>query len=229
MGFLYILAPVLKTLYPGKKELIESYKRHLEFFNVNPYFVTIPVGITIAMEEQRQSAKSISDMKMIVSGPLAAVGDSLIWAGWRPFSTFVMISLMFLSGYVRITGEFFELTPFTDKYSYSLIVILFLFIYNGPGLFLRYYGLKHGYEKKMGFIGLVKKIVEINLVRNIRLAGLLLLGITVAVIFFRDLELSGKLIYITAFPLISFLLLKGVPVMILFYGIVFFSVIIRYI
>lgn len=230
LGFLYIIAPVLKKIYPEKRSLINAYKRHLEFFNINPYFVTIPIGIVTAMEEEKSSAKSISDMKMTLSGPLAAVGDSLFWAGWRPFSTFMIVSLMFLSGYVRISagGGVFEIAPFSDKIVCLMVIFLFLFIYNVPGLFLRFYGLKHGYEKKTGVIGLIKKITDIHLVRNIRFTGHLLVGLTAIVIFFRDMETSGKLVFLIGFPLMAFLLRRGIPVLLFFYSLILFSVLINY-
>ena len=41
VGFLYILYPVLKKLYPDKEKRKEALLRHIGFFNTNPYMVTI--------------------------------------------------------------------------------------------------------------------------------------------------------------------------------------------
>lgn len=228
LGFLYLIAPALKKIYPEKRALINAYSRHLEFFNVNPYFVTMPAGIIVAMEEEKSSAKSISDMKMTLSGPLAAVGDSLFWAGWRPFSTFLMISFMFLSGHVRVSsgGDIINVAPNSTGIVCLITILLLLSLYNVPAFFLRYYGLKYGYEKKLGVIELVKKMMDIRLVKYIRRIGYILAALTVIVILLRDLTMPGRLVFMIAFPLMAFLLKKGVPVLLLFYSVIFGSVLI---
>lgn len=44
-SYCFALLPILKKLYPDKKDLSESMKRHMEFFNTTPYVVgNISVG-----------------------------------------------------------------------------------------------------------------------------------------------------------------------------------------
>ena len=45
VGFLYILYPVLKNLYPNKEKRKEVLLRHIGFFNTNPYMVTVIVAM----------------------------------------------------------------------------------------------------------------------------------------------------------------------------------------
>ena len=52
LGFLYILAPVLNKLYPEREKRVQSYGRHLEFFNTHPYFANVLVGIVTGLEEE---------------------------------------------------------------------------------------------------------------------------------------------------------------------------------
>ena len=57
IGFLYILYPVLKKLYPKQEDRKEVLLRHLGFFNTNPYMVNIIVAMVINCE------KNISENK----------------------------------------------------------------------------------------------------------------------------------------------------------------------
>lgn len=52
LGYCFAMVPIIKRLYTGD-ERKQALKRHLEFFNTQP-FVTAPIlGVTAAMEEQK--------------------------------------------------------------------------------------------------------------------------------------------------------------------------------
>ena len=55
MGFCVSLIPALKKLYQGD-ELKAALKRHLEFFNTQPFLAASIMGIIAAMEEKRQGS-----------------------------------------------------------------------------------------------------------------------------------------------------------------------------
>ena len=90
LGYCFGMVPILKRLYEGE-ELKQAIKRHLEFYNTQP-FVTAPIiGITAAMEEQRANGKDIPDgvingIKVGMMGPLAGVGDPIFWGTLRPIT-----------------------------------------------------------------------------------------------------------------------------------------------
>ena len=68
---------------------MQALKRHLEFFNTQPFMATPIMGITAAMEEQKAngadiSEASISGVKIGLMGPLAGVGDPIFWGTVRP-------------------------------------------------------------------------------------------------------------------------------------------------
>ena len=44
--------PVLKKLYPDKKDLAAAMKRHLTLYQTSHYLATFQMGITAAMEEE---------------------------------------------------------------------------------------------------------------------------------------------------------------------------------
>jgi D-glucosaminate-specific PTS system IID component len=73
----------------AKEEQVEALKRHLNFFNSEQTFGSVIQGISIAMEEQKTRGEPISDasitgIKTGLMGPLAGMGDSIIWAAVMP-------------------------------------------------------------------------------------------------------------------------------------------------
>ncbi|EGO65937.1 PTS mannose transporter subunit IID [Acetonema longum] len=131
LGYCFSMAPVIKRLYQGE-DRVTALKRHLEFFNTQP-FVTAPIlGITAAMEEERANGADIDDgaingMKVGLMGPLAGVGDPVFWGTLRPLVAALGASLA-LGG--SITGP-----------------ILFFLLFNVVRLAIRWYGIEYGYKK----------------------------------------------------------------------------------
>ncbi len=84
------MIPVLKKLYKDKAELSEALKRHLNFYNTEGVAGSIVNGITIAMEEQKANNEqgstdaAITGIKTGLMGPIAGIGDSIIWAAVMP-------------------------------------------------------------------------------------------------------------------------------------------------
>ncbi len=88
LGFCFGMVPIIKKLYEGE-ERKQAIKRHLEFYNTQP-FVTAPIiGVVAAMEEQKANGKDIQDgvingIKVGMMGPLAGIGDPVFWFTVRP-------------------------------------------------------------------------------------------------------------------------------------------------
>ena len=90
LGYAFGIVPAIRRLYPeGSQERKDAIKRHLEFYNTQP-FVTAPIlGVNLAMEEQRANGAPIDDaaingVKVGLMGPLAGVGDPIFWGTARP-------------------------------------------------------------------------------------------------------------------------------------------------
>jgi mannose/fructose/N-acetylgalactosamine-specific phosphotransferase system component IID len=80
LGFAYAMEPVLRKLFPNEAEYEEALARHLVFFNTNPVVgAPLIIGSAIAMEEAGAPA-SAEGVKIALMGPLAGVGDTIIWA-----------------------------------------------------------------------------------------------------------------------------------------------------
>ena len=131
LGFAFGMVPILKRLYTGE-ELKQAMKRHLEFYNTQP-FVTAPIiGNTAAMEEKKANGADIPDgvingIKVGMMGPLAGVGDPIFWGTLRPITAALGASF-------AISGSI--LGP-----------IIFFVLFNFVRLWVRWYGIKYGYAK----------------------------------------------------------------------------------
>ena len=80
LGFAYAMEPVLRKLFPNDADYEEALNRHLVFFNTNPVVgAPLIIGSAIAMEEAGAPA-SAEGVKIALMGPLAGVGDTIIWA-----------------------------------------------------------------------------------------------------------------------------------------------------
>ena len=84
LAFCVDMIPTIKRVYSKKEDQIEALKRHLVFFNTTPAVCGPVIGVTIAMEEAKASGAEIDDgtinsLKVGLMGPLAGVGDPLVW------------------------------------------------------------------------------------------------------------------------------------------------------
>ena len=133
MGFCVSMIPVIKRFYSNKDDQAAALKRHLEFFNTQPWVASPIIGVTAAMEQERANgAKNIDDaaisgVKVGLMGPLAGVGDPIFWGTLRPV-------LAALGAGLAITGNW--IGP-----------LLFFIGINLCRALTRWYGFKYGYEK----------------------------------------------------------------------------------
>ena len=149
LGYCYAMIPAIKRLYTGE-ERKKALKRHLEFFNTQP-FVTAPIlGVTAAMEEQKANGASIEDgaingVKIGLMGPLAGVGDPIFWGTLRPV-------VAALGASIALSGSL--LGP-----------ILFFVLFNAVRLGIRWWGVSYGYKKGTSIVsdmagGKLQKLTE---------------------------------------------------------------------
>lgn len=93
LGFCFGIIPIIKRLYTGEDRK-QALKRHLEFYNTQP-FMTAPVnGVVTALEEQKANGKDINDgvingIKVGMMGPLAGVGDPIFLGNSTSYNRFI--------------------------------------------------------------------------------------------------------------------------------------------
>ncbi len=123
------MTPILKKLYKTDEELSAALKRHLVFFNTEGIIGSVIQGITISMEEQKAKGENITDdaitgIKTGLMGPLAGIGDAIIWAALMPI--LISIFLPFASNGSAMGG----IMPLI-LYPLVTILISYYLIHNG--------------------------------------------------------------------------------------------------
>lgn len=162
MGFCHSLIPIIKRLYNGRTEEIKNaLKRHLVFYNTTPFVSNAILGITIAMEEERANGAQIDDntinaVKVGLIGPLAGVGDPLIWGTLRPMVAAVGATM-------AMTGS--VMGP-----------LLFFILYNVIRIAIMWFALKIGYEKGLNILEDLKGNMLQKLTEGASILGLIVIG-----------------------------------------------------
>lgn len=167
-GFLFALDPVLRVAYPDPAERRAAERRHLCFFNTNPYMGGFVLGAVGAMEErcaglpapERGSAEQrIEAVKKMMGASVAALGDGLFWGGLKPFCAVAAI----LAWLVLWTLE----TP----HALAAAAVLYLVLYNAPALWLRWRGIAMGHALQENLPAGFKDLRLQDRTRWVRAAG----------------------------------------------------------
>jgi PTS system mannose-specific IID component len=165
IGFCVTLIPAIKRLYSKKADQAAALKRHLEFFNTQPFIAAPIMGITAAMEEQKANGAPIDDaaissVKVGLMGPLAGVGDPIFWGTARPV-------IAAIGAGIALTG--------------SIIGPLFFFlIFNGLRLGTLWFGINYGYTKGTEIVTDVGGNKLAKLTECASILGLFVMGALVA-------------------------------------------------
>lgn len=141
IGFLFIVAPILRFFYKDGKELMESFNRHHAYFNTHPFLASPIIGSVIRLEESRNDGQDLPvdahDFKTMTMAPYAAMGDALFWGGLRPLAAGVAL-------FFAVKGSLWA-------------PVVFLLIFNIPHLWLRISGFFLGYSRGLGVAEIIKR------------------------------------------------------------------------
>jgi mannose PTS system EIID component len=102
--------------------------RQSRYFNAHPYLAAVAVGALARAELDGENPERIERFRTALCGPLGSVGDRLVWAGWLPFCSLVGLAAFGLGA------------------SPTVVVALFLGLYNVGHLGLRAWGLRTGWN-----------------------------------------------------------------------------------
>ena len=159
-GWEYILLPALKKIYKNDPDKLKAaLKDHLEFFNINPFVVTPVAGIIAAMEEKGEDREAIRGVKYALMGPLAGIGDALIWLTIFPICAGLGASL-------AMQGNF--MGP-----------IIFLLLFNTLHFVLQFGGIGYGYNTGLGAISKLRNGTK-ELSKLASIVGLTVIGALIA-------------------------------------------------
>ncbi|UCE17985.1 MAG: PTS system mannose/fructose/sorbose family transporter subunit IID [Gemmatimonadota bacterium] len=163
LGFANSMAQIINRICRTKEERVDFLLRHLEFFNAHPYFASFVLGAAIHVEDGRRNDKSerVRKIKNGLCGPLGSLGDQFFWNGLRPLAGIV-------GAVIALRGSLWG-------------PIVFLAVYNLPHLWVRYWGLRRGFE--LGprvFSELVRPLYKKS-IRSIRVLGAIAVGFFLSV------------------------------------------------
>lgn len=99
LSFCFALSGSLRKLYKEDDDgYREALKRHIQFYNSEGTFGAMIHGVTLSMEEEKAKGNEITEevvtgFKTGLMGPIAGIGDTLIWGTLRPIVLALACSL----------------------------------------------------------------------------------------------------------------------------------------
>jgi PTS system mannose-specific IID component len=162
-GFAFCMIPLLRKRGLSGDGLDDAVRSHMDNFNVHPYLSGIVLGAVARMEGSGTDAETIERFKRAIQGSLGGLGDLLIWGAWRP-ATMLLALVLAWAG-----------TPLWVP------VCVFVVIYNGGHLALRWWGYSRGLQYGKD-VGVQLRGAELSrLAQRAFSGGTLLLGILLGV------------------------------------------------
>lgn len=127
-GIAYALLPLLQRIHAGDPvALREAVERHASAFNAHPYLSPLAIGAFARLEHDGHDSETIERFRSAVRGPLGALGDQAVWAGWRPFCTLLAVVAFCLGLDARLAA------------------LAFVIVYNAAHVGLRVWGMRAGW------------------------------------------------------------------------------------
>lgn len=146
IGFLYALQPVARMFFPDAQGRIQFLKRHSNYFNAQPYCASLALGYVLRREKDIAEAtepaaivevNEVLKTKEDLCGMLGLMGDQIFWQLLKPEAAALGMTAALIIG---MTGSGFGSAA-------ALIgVILFLLAFNPLHFWMRWWGLKTGYQ-----------------------------------------------------------------------------------
>ena len=161
MGFAMAIIPAVREWNLTRKDAAKFLTSHLQRFNTHPYFSAAVAGSVIRLEEEQIEGKGADppadavEIKQVLAGPYAAIGDTFFWGSLRPFAAIISCVLAYM-GYV--------LAPFA-----------FLILYTPAHVWVRLKGFLEGYRRGKQGIEFIRVLDLPRIAVNIRRGSLIVL------------------------------------------------------
>ena len=79
--------PLIRDLSGNGTTYRAAVARAAHFFNAHPYLCGLAVGATARAEHDGVPPDQVERLRTALCGPLGALGDRLVWAGWLPLTS----------------------------------------------------------------------------------------------------------------------------------------------
>jgi PTS system mannose-specific IID component len=97
-GVACALAPALARLYPDVPSRAQALARHLAFFNVEPNWGSVLLGVLLNAEEARSAPESIAATRQALMGAVSGFGDSVSQGAILPLVLSIGLGLSLSGG-----------------------------------------------------------------------------------------------------------------------------------
>lgn len=194
LGFAFCMEPVGKELWNDTEDRNKFLMRHTEYFNGNPFMITLVLGAVAKMEERLRYQDGVTEddihrFKRVVGPATGSAGDRLFWSNLRPFG--IVLGLLFAVFY-GIWGIF-----------------IFLAVFNIPMLILKWHWLNAGYQLEQKVVLEIKnhKLESADRIMEI-LGSALVTFLSVVYLTTPDYSLYWVLLSTVGLFIFSFIMLK---------------------
>lgn len=173
-GFAFTLLPLLRRVCGDRGPALEAaLARHSDHFNAHPYLTGVAIGAVARLELDGEREEVVTRFKEVVRGPLGALGDTLVWAGWLPATLLITLA-----------AAWGGLSPLT-------CIVLFLVIYNVGHLTLRAWAFNVGFREGVAVGARLRAAALRERAELLHRSGALLLGLVCGLILASGSALGG--------------------------------------
>ena len=183
VAYCYSILPILKVTHPDPEDFKEAFLTNLNFFNTNPVVgMPLILGAHAALEEAGAALSSTEGLKVGLMGPLAGIGDTLVWALYN--------SIIFSIGSVMaLDGNAFG----------PILVILLVLV---PYLAARYWQFFWAYNQGTELIaslgsGMIERITEAATIVGLIVVGGFapsIVSLSTPLAWSRDVDVAGEMV-----------------------------------
>lgn len=167
-GLVYAMLPLLSRIHGGDPvEKRRAVRRHLAPFNAHPCLAPLAVAALARLEADGRDETVIRRFREALTGALGAVGDRLVWSGWRPFCLLAAVTAYSLGA-----------GPWTA-------VLLFLVPYNVGQILLRAWAFRRGWQDGLEAPGVLSGPLAGRAARLLTSGSALLAGAAAAAVAYR--------------------------------------------
>lgn len=162
-GMAFALTPVLRHLHGDPESVDRALVRHASLFNAHPYLTPMALGALARLEAEGAPDETIERFRAALRGPLGALGDRLVWAGWLPFCSLFGISVGV------VVGEGWGIAAF-------------LTLFNAGHLALRVWGFEVGWTAGAELGTRLRELRLADAARRIEVGVCLLAGVVAGIV-----------------------------------------------
>ena len=167
-GVAFALSPLLERIHADDPAAAAAaLERHAGAFNAHPYLASVALGALARTEYEGEAPGTQLRLRAALSAPLGALGDRIVWAGWRPFCV-AAAAIAFLLGVEAVAAA-----------------AGFLVLYNTGHLGLRVWGLRCGWRAGLGVGAALGRVPFRRVARVLLIANLALIGALTALLIAR--------------------------------------------